>query len=86
MCLVDRETTEAIITTKMNGLIGLCVVAVGLLSYSVFWQAPSIRTDIAREINRLDTQDTKLRTDLDNIGLRVSTLENSVGRKVPEGR
>lgn len=51
----------------------------GLLSFSVFWQAPTIRAEMAREINRLDTQDVKNRNDLDRnmekLGLRVSTLE-----------
>ena len=74
-CLTDRQVKEAVLSTKMNGIIALSLVAVGLLSYSVFWQAPAIRSEMAKEISRLDTKDTKLQTDLDHLGARVTMLE-----------
>jgi hypothetical protein len=85
-CLTDRQVKEAVLTTKMNSIIGLCLVAVGLLSYSVFWQAPTIRAEMAKEINRLDTADREMksgfeeanramRADFERLCDRVSALE-----------
>lgn len=74
-CLADRQVKEAVFTTKMNGIIVLCTMAVGLLSYSVFWQAPTIRAEQAKEINRLDNADRDLKSDFDRLCTRVSALE-----------
>lgn len=74
-CLTDRQVKEAVLTTKMNSIIGLCLVAVGLLSYSVFWQAPTIRAEMAKEINRLDTADRDIKADFERLSLRVTALE-----------
>ena len=74
-CLTDRQVKEAVLSTKMNGILELPAVAAGLLRYSVFWQAPVMRAEMAKEINRLDIRDTKLQTDLDYLGARVTMLE-----------
>lgn len=74
-CLTARQVKEAVLTTKMNSIIGLCLVAVGLLSYSVFWQAPTIRSEMAKEINRLDTADREVKADFERLADRVSALE-----------
>jgi len=67
-CLTDRQVKEAVMSTKLTGVLTLSAIAVGLLSYSVFWQAPSIRADFTKEINRLDNTDRSL-------DLRISALE-----------
>lgn len=67
-CLTDRLVKESVLSAKLSGVLALSAVAVGLLSYSVFWQAPNIRADVAKEINRLDTVDRSL-------DLRISALE-----------
>ena len=67
-CLTDRQVKEAVLSTKLTGVLTLSAIAVGLLSYSVFWQAPSIRADFTKEINRLDNTDRSL-------DLRISALE-----------
>lgn len=74
-CLTDRQVKEAVLTTKMNSLIGLSVLAVGLLSYSVLWQAPAMRAESAKEINRLDTSDRDIKADIERLSLRVSAIE-----------
>lgn len=67
----------------MKAATGLCGLAVGLLSYSVMWQAPNIRMDIAREIARLDAKDNAvefriqtIERDHSEFGRRISMLEN----------
>lgn len=75
-CLTDRQVKEAVLTTKMNSLIGLSMLAVGLLSYSVFWQAPTLRADFAKEVNRLDIADREIKADFERLSLRVSELES----------
>ena len=67
-CLTDRQVNEAVLSTKLTGVLTLSAIAVGLLSYSVFWQAPNIRADFTKEINRLDNTDRSL-------DLRISALE-----------
>lgn len=74
-CLADRQVNEAVLTTKMNIAIALSVLAVGLLSYSVFWQAPTIRAEMAKEINRLDGVDRETKSDIDHLKQRVAALE-----------
>lgn len=74
-CLTDRQVKEAVLTTKMNSLIGLSMLAVGLLSYSVFWQAPTMRAEFTKEINRLDTADREIKSDFERLSMRVSELE-----------
>ena len=66
----------------MKGIAALLAASAALLSYSVFWQAPGIRLEIAREIARLDAKDKdtefKLQTiekDIRCINEKVSLLE-----------
>jgi hypothetical protein len=75
-CLTDRQVKEAVLATKMSIIIGLSLVAVGLLSYSVFWQAPTIKAEMAKEINRLDSVDREHKSDFDRLSDRVSQLES----------
>lgn len=70
-CLVNRQVKEAVLTTKMNGILALCAIAVGLLSYSVFWQAPSFRS----EVQRLDNTDREIKSDMERMGGRLAALE-----------
>lgn len=74
-CLTDRLVKESVLSTKLTGVLTLSAIAVGLLSYSVFWQAPTIRADVAKEINRLDTTDREIKSDIERMGLRISALE-----------
>jgi hypothetical protein len=74
-CLGDRRVKETELATMMKCGIGLSLLAVGLLSYSVFWQAPSMRADFAKEINRLDDADRSIQSDIERMGLRISALE-----------
>lgn len=74
-CLSDRQVKEAVLATKMNGIIALSLIAVGLLSYSVFWQAPSIRAEVTKEINRLDNTDRDIKSDIERMSLRLGALE-----------
>lgn len=74
-CLTDRQVKEAVMSTKLTGVLTLSAIAVGLLSYSVFWQAPTIRAEMAKEINRLDTTDREMKSDMERMGLRISALE-----------
>jgi hypothetical protein len=75
-CQTDRKVKETELVTMMKCGIALSLLAVGLLSYSVFWQAPTIRAEMAKEINRLDTADRDLKSDFDRLSLRVSDLES----------
>ena len=66
----------------MKGISAGITICAGLLGYSVFWQAPTIRSEVAKEISRLDKQDAEsangaqnLRRDLSDMGRRVTTLE-----------
>jgi cell division protein FtsL len=66
----------------MRGVGAMVACCVSLLAYSVFWQAPNIRADIAREIARLDKQDAattyenqNIKRDVADINRRVSILE-----------
>lgn len=66
----------------MKGCMALMAVTSGLLAYSVMWQAPNIRMDIAKEIARLDAKDTAngyeiktIQRDVTDIGRRVTFLE-----------
>lgn len=74
-CLTDRQVKEAVMSTKLTGVLTLSAIAVGLLSYSVFWQAPNIRADVAKEINRLDNVDRTIHSDMERMGLRITALE-----------
>ena len=74
-CLTDRQVKEAVLTTKMNTIVALCITAVGLLSYSVFWQAPVMRAEVAKEINRLDNADRDIKSEIKSMDLRISALE-----------
>lgn len=62
----------------MKAATGLCACAVGLLSYSVMWQAPSIRMDVAREIARLDMRDKDTGFDIENIKKDVHDITRRV--------
>ena len=48
----------------------------GLLAYSVLWQAPSIRLEVATEIARLGIEVQKNTDGLCALGRRVTLLEN----------
>jgi cell division protein FtsL len=74
-CLTDRQVKEAVLTTKMNIIIFLSSIAVGLLGYSVYWQAPTLRAEMAKEINRLDDADHEQKVETDKLKDRVAALE-----------
>ena len=62
----------------IKGMTFLLSMATALLSYSVLWQAPNIRLDIAREIARLDAKDSA-------VEYRIQTIERDhaeIGRRV----
>lgn len=66
----------------MRGITTLLVISAGLLAYSVFWQAPAIRTDIVKEFGRVDgeiklvQQDVKRHSeDITDLRGRVNALE-----------
>lgn len=74
-CQSDRKVAESVLTTKLNWTIALSSLAVVLLAYSVLWQAPTIRAEMAKEINRLDGVDRDTKADLDHLKQRVAALE-----------
>ena len=74
-CLAQRQVSEAVLTTKVNGIIALSGVAVGLLAYSVFWQAPTIKEMFKGDIVRLEKVELGLKNKQENIELRVHDLE-----------
>lgn len=82
-CETDHCNDHSGLMIWVQGGTALMALAVGLLSYSVFWQAPNIRIDIAREIARLDSRDKDnsfeietIKKDVTDIKSRVSLLES----------
>lgn len=61
--------------TWLKGLVGISTLCAGLLSYSVFWQAPTLRLEIAKEIARIEQRTVKLEEKMDAIVCRIETLE-----------
>jgi septal ring factor EnvC (AmiA/AmiB activator) len=66
----------------MRGIASLLILSAGLLSYSVFWQAPAIQTEIAKEVARVDgeiklvkKEMESVKSDIADLRGRVSTLE-----------
>jgi hypothetical protein len=85
-CLTARQVTEAVLKTKMNWIIILSGAAVGLLSFSVFWQAPTlkesqtkeinlIRVELATEVSQRTAADREARVDIDRIKERLAAVE-----------
>lgn len=89
-CLTARQVTEAVLKTKMNWVIALSGAAVGLLSFSVFWQAPmlkesqtkeinQIRVELATEVSQRTAADREARVDIDRIKERLAAVEERGG-------
>jgi hypothetical protein len=89
-CLTARQVTEAVLKTKMNWVIVLSGAAVGLLSFSVFWQAPMLKEAQTKEINQIRselateayqriTADREARVDIDRIKERLEAVEERGG-------
>lgn len=66
------------LVTWMKGIASLLTLSTGLLGYSVFWQAPNIRLEIAKEIARLDRQDQDHVYRIQNVEGDVKTLKERV--------
>ena len=62
----------------MKSIAALLVCASSLLAYSVIWQAPGIRLEIAREIARLDMQNKELSYQIRGVQQSVCTLDQRV--------
>lgn len=58
----------------MQAATGLCTLAVGLLTFSVFWQAPNIRMEVVREIARLDAKDAATDYRIQNVEKDVKNI------------
>jgi hypothetical protein len=89
-CLTARQVTEAVLKAKMNWIIALSVSAVGLLSFSVFWQAPMlkeaqtkeislIRAELANEVYQRTAADREARVDIDRLNERLTAVEEKEG-------
>lgn len=66
----------------MKGIAALLTAASAMLAFSVFWQAPNIRLEIAKDISRLEKADQDqvyriqdMERDMRTLGQRVSKLE-----------
>lgn len=66
-----------------RGIAALLVIATGLLSYSVFWQAPAIKTEIAKEQGRVDGEIKLVKKDVEVLTNRVTKLEEKESRDAP---
>lgn len=66
------------INTLLRVITGLSALGSGLLSYSVFWQAPNIKADIAKEVARLEREDMGIKSDLRDNRLEISALQTRV--------
>lgn len=62
----------------MRGITTLLVISAGLLAYSVFWQAPSIKTEIAKEIARVDGNIKLVEKDVERLGSDFTDLKGRV--------
>lgn len=77
-------TNDTRMETKLNGIIALLCMGVGLMGYSVMWQAPNIRTDIAKEIGKLEKADTIIDNKINDTNRRVEALEKaSINNDMP---
>ena len=64
----------------MRGVATLLVLSTGLLSYSVFWQAPSIQTEIAKEVARVDSEIKLVKKDVETVKCDITDLRSRVGK------
>ena len=55
----------------MKGIAIILSIATGLLSFSVFWQAPNLRLEMLQIASRLDAKDTAL-------DYRIQTIEKDL--------
>jgi hypothetical protein len=62
----------------MRSIATLLVISAGLLSYSVFWQAPSIKTEIAKEIARVDGNIKLVEKDVERLDSDFTELKGRV--------
>lgn len=70
----------------MRGIGAMVTLCAALLSYSVIWQAPSIRQEVAKEISRLETKDRDTDYKLDGMKRDVSQLRSDVDKiKIEQG-
>jgi len=63
----------------MRGIATLMIMSTGLLTYSVFWQAPTIRTEVAREFARVDGRIELTKKDIESARTDISDLRTRVG-------
>jgi hypothetical protein len=66
----------------IRGIVFLASCSGGLLTYSVFWQAPTIRAEVAKEVARIDIAGQKMTDRIDyheqgiyDLKRRVTILE-----------
>lgn len=62
----------------MKGVAGIMLVATGLLSYSVFWQAPNLRMEMVQIASRLDAKDSALDFRIQNIEKDLKCVTDKV--------
>lgn len=63
----------------MRGIASMMALSAGLLTYSVFWQAPSIQTEIAKEVARVDSEIKLVKKDVELIRCDITDLKGRVG-------
>lgn len=61
--------------TLIKVIIGIAAFSSVLLSYSVFWQAPAIRTDVTEKIGKLEKADALLEQRMGDAEKRIVQLE-----------
>lgn len=62
----------------MRGIAALVSIAVALLSYSVFFQAPAIQTQLAKETARMDGRVDLVQKDISNLRTDYCDLRGRV--------
>ena len=73
--MVERDNN---MMTWQKGTFALMAFCAGLLGYSVLWQAPNIKLDVAREIARLNMRDSEICNDVKNIQKDLATHDRRI--------
>jgi len=73
--MVERDNA---MTKWLEGIFALLIISTGLLSYSVLWQGPNIRADIAKEIARIDKENVQRDMKIQNIESAVTEIRQRV--------
>jgi hypothetical protein len=77
--MVEKDNTQL---NWLKATFAVMTIALGMMSYSVVFQAPNIQTSIALINDRIDTVRSEMRTNDVELGRRVNTIESMVYQRV----